>query len=62
MIIEDIVGHLPWEAGRIVGICQFRDHALLATENRVYRLTYDFMTDGARIECVAVAPPMADPI
>jgi hypothetical protein len=62
MIIEDIVGHLPWTAGRIVGICQFRDHALLACENRVYRLTYDFMMDGVHVEAVARVPPMPEPI
>jgi hypothetical protein len=62
MIIEDIVGHLPWDAGRIVGICQFRDYALLACENRVYRLTYDFAMDGMHVETVARASPMPDPI
>jgi hypothetical protein len=61
MIIEDVVGLIPWDAGRIVGICPLRDHVLLACEHRVYRLTYDFVTDGMRLECVSRAP-MPDPI
>lgn len=62
MIIEDVVASLPWSAGRIVGITQFRDYALLATEYRVYRLTSDWLTDGVRLECIAAPPPMPSPI
>lgn len=62
MIIEDVVGQIPWEAGRIVGICQMRDVALLACEHRVYRLTPDWAIDGIHLECISRAPPMPDPI
>lgn len=62
MIIEAVIGYLPWEAGRVVGLCQFRDHALLATEHRVYRLTPDWLTDSVHLECISRAPPMPNPI
>lgn len=62
MIIEQIVGHLPWEAGPIVAMCNHRDDVYLACTHAVYRLTPDFFHGDVHVECVRRMPPMPDPI
>lgn len=62
MIIEDVVGQIPWEAGPVVGICRYENVLILACQHRVYRLTPDFHTDSLVAQVIARAPPMPDPI
>jgi hypothetical protein len=62
MLIEDIVGHIPFEAGRIVGICRYENFIFVATEFRVYRLSPDPWGGEVRLEAITRAPPMPEPI
>jgi hypothetical protein len=62
MIIEDVVGHIPFEAGRVVGICSNEGRVFLACEHRVYRLSPDFYAGDMHVETIARVPPMPDPI
>jgi hypothetical protein len=54
-IIQEIWRTQPG-AGRIVGVCQFQDKVIIATEFAVYEMVYGFATGMPQVRRMASEP------
>ena len=58
MVDKRIVYHhlrILWEVPggeRVVGLCQFRDEIIIATETRVYGLYHDYDSDSIKVRVI----------
>lgn len=43
------ITNIPPNAGRAVGICNFRDRIIVACERGLYELNYDYLRDYYRL-------------